>query len=94
MEDLMFDDIPKAVKLNIGRWVHIYRNKGEGYRVYDAVAELELGRILVDDREHWIYNGDVLSVEEQEEIAEALTNPQPVTNVTDWSAFPEKKDRS
>ncbi|WP_345947730.1 hypothetical protein ABDD95_12810 [Mucilaginibacter sp. PAMB04274] len=94
MEDLMFDDIPKAVKLNTGRWVHIYRNNGEGYRAYDAVAELELGRILVDDREHWIYDGDVLNVEEQEEIAEALTKPQPDTNVIDWSAFHEKKDRS
>ena len=87
----MFDDIPKAVKLSTGRWVHIYRNNGDGYRVYDAMAELEAGRILVDDQEHWVYDGAVLSVEEQEEIVEALTNPQPATNAIDWTAILGKK---
>jgi hypothetical protein len=87
MENMMFDEIPKGVKLSTGRWVHVYRNNGDGYRVHDAVDETEVGRILVDDQEHWIYDGHVLSVAEQEEIVESLKNPQPVTNVIDWTAI-------
>jgi hypothetical protein len=79
--------------LKTGRWVHVYRNNGEGYRVHDAVAGTEVGRILVDDQEHWIYDGHVLSVEEQEEIVDAFTNPQPDTNVIDWTAILGKNGR-
>lgn len=87
MENMMFDEIPKPVKLSTGRWVHVYRNNGDGYRIHDALTDLEVGRILVDDQEHWIYNGHVLSVEEQEEVVGALTGPQPDVNVIDWAAI-------
>lgn len=83
----MFDEIPKGIKLSTGRWVHVYRNNGEGYRINDALTGLEVGRILVDDQEHWIYDGQVLNVEEQEEIVESLKNPQPVANLIDWAAI-------
>ena len=83
----MFNEIPKGIKLSTGRWVHVYRNNGEGYRINDALTGLEVGRILVDDQEHWIYDGQVLNVEEQEEIVESLKNPQPVADLIDWAAI-------
>jgi hypothetical protein len=76
MKNQLFDEIPKSVKLSTGRWVHILPNTGEGYRVYDPIAELDLGRILFDAQEHWIYDSEILSIAEQEEIAGAITGHQ------------------
>jgi len=56
--------------------VHIFPDKGKGYNLYDPLAERELGRILFDEKENWIYDGDILTVEEQEEIAGAITGHQ------------------
>jgi hypothetical protein len=37
---------------------------------------MDLGRILFDAQEHWIYDGVLLTIPEQEEIAGAITGHQ------------------
>ena len=76
MKNQLSPEVPKSVKLSTGRWVHILPDTGEGYRVYDPIAELDLGRILFDAQEHWIYDGELLTIPEQEEIAGAITGHQ------------------
>jgi hypothetical protein len=44
-------------------------DNGDGYRLYDVLAEAGIGRILFDAADNWIYDGDVLTVEEQEDLA-------------------------
>ncbi|RCH56340.1 hypothetical protein DJ568_00315 [Mucilaginibacter hurinus] len=45
----------------------------ELYTAYDTTAE-NLGRILFDQENYWIYDGDNLSVAEQEQIAGFIIN--------------------
>ena len=54
-------------------WVRILPDAGEGYRLYDPLAEAELGRILFDAADHWIHDGELLTVDEQVEIAGAIS---------------------
>ena len=44
-------------------------DQGDGYQLYDALQERNIGRILFDAEGHWIYDGHVLTLDEQEEIA-------------------------
>ena len=76
MKNKLFVDLPKSVKLSTGKWVHIFPDSGEGYRLYDPIAEAELGRILFDVADHWIYDDNVLCVDEQEELAGAINGHQ------------------
>ncbi|HEK22067.1 MAG: hypothetical protein C0191_04695 [Mucilaginibacter sp.] len=76
MKNQLHDSLPKPFKTSVGRWMQIAPDKGEGYRLFDPVAEIETGRILFDDKEHWIYDGEILSVVEQEEVAGAITGHQ------------------
>jgi hypothetical protein len=73
MRNKIYPDVPKTVKTGTGKWVRIFPEEGEGYRLYDPLDELELGRILFDAQDHWIYDGELLSVPEQEEIAGAIS---------------------
>lgn len=61
------------MKARSERWVRIFPDSGKGYRLYDPLNELELGRILFDAADHWIYDGEKLSVDEQEEIAGSIS---------------------
>lgn len=65
----MFEEKPKTAKTSAARWVRILPDNGEGYDLYDALAERFIGRILFDAEDNWIYDGQVLSIEEQEEVA-------------------------
>lgn len=65
--------IPKTVKAVTERWVRIFPDTGDGYRLYDPLNEVELGRILFDASDNWIYDGGVLSVEEQIEVEGAIS---------------------
>jgi hypothetical protein len=73
MRSKLFKDIPETTRTGSGRWVRIFPDLGECYRLYDPLEELELGRLLFDADEHWIYDGRVLSVEEQEDVAGFIT---------------------
>jgi hypothetical protein len=76
MKNKIWDDLPKSVKLNTGKWVQIHLDKGEGYLLYDPIDEIELGKILFDEADHWIYDGELLSVREQEELAGSISGHQ------------------
>jgi hypothetical protein len=73
MRNNIFPDIPKIVKTDTGKWVRIFPDNGASYRLYDPLGEAELGRILFDAGDHWIYDGEVLTVGEQEEVAAAIS---------------------
>ena len=72
MRKKLFDDLPKSLKLSSGIWLHIFPDAGDGYRLYDPLEGKEMGRILFDAAENWVYDGDLLGVEEQEEAAGAI----------------------
>jgi hypothetical protein len=80
MRKKLFDDLPKSLKLSSGRWLHIFPGDGEGYRLYDPLEGVELGRIHFDQDDHWIYDGDLLTVGEQEEAAGVITGYQKEMN--------------
>jgi hypothetical protein len=72
MRSKLFTDKPKTIRTTADRWLHILPDTGEGYQLYGALEGQECGRILFDAADHWIYDGDALSVEEQEEVAGAI----------------------
>ena len=76
MRKKLFDDFPKSLKLTSGIWLHIFPDSGEGYRLFDPLEGEELGRIHFDQEDNWIYDGDVLSIEEQKEAAGAISGYQ------------------
>ena len=73
MRSKLFEDKPETARTNAGRWVRIMPDEGNGYRLYDLLSESGIGRILIDAGDNWIYDGRVLMVEEQEEIAGFIT---------------------
>ena len=72
MRKKLFDDLPKSRKLSSGIWLHIFPDDGEGYGLYDPLEGNEMGRILFDKADNWIYDGDLLDVADQEEAAGAI----------------------
>ncbi|HZZ74608.1 MAG TPA: hypothetical protein VFE04_01725 [Puia sp.] len=80
MRKKLFDDLPKSLKLRSGIWIHIFPGSGEGYRLFDPLEGTEMGRILFDEEGDWIYDGDLLGVEEQEEAAGAISGYQKEMN--------------
>lgn len=80
MRKKLFDDLPKSLKLSSGKWLHIFPDRGDGYRLYDPLEGKEMGRILFDKADNWIYEGDLLTVDEQEEAAGAITGYQKEMN--------------
>jgi hypothetical protein len=80
MRKKLFDDLPKSLKLNSGRWLHIFPDDGDGYRVFDPLEGEELGRVRFDANDHWIYDGEVLCVGEQEQATGAITGYQKEMN--------------
>lgn len=73
MRSKLFEERPKTAQTGTERWVRILPDNGEGYLLYDAMEDRYLGRILVDDAENWIYDGEVLTIAEQEDLAGAIT---------------------
>ena len=59
------------------RWVRILPDEGEGYQLYDLLAERSVGRLLFDADDNWIYDGGALNIDEQEDVAGFITgNPK------------------
>ena len=56
MRSKLFKQRPKTAKTSAERWVRVFPDNGAGYRLFDP-----------DD--HWIYDGELLTVDEQEDIA-------------------------
>jgi hypothetical protein len=52
----------------------ISKNRGQCYELYTAFAHSSdyLGRILFDEEGYWIYDGNDLSVTEQEQVAQFI----------------------
>jgi len=69
MKSQLFHEKPKTVQTSAKRWVRILPDVGEGYALHDLIEGEFLGRILVDDRDFWIYDGNALDLEEQDEVA-------------------------
>lgn len=76
MKSKLFKDVPKTTRTGAERWVRIYPDEGDGHRLFDALHEAELGRILFDADGNWIYDGEMLDVYEQEEVAGVITGHQ------------------
>ena len=76
MRKKLFDDLPKSLKLTSGTWLRIFPDRGDGYRLYDPLEGREMGRLLFDEAGNWVYDGDLLSVDEQEEAAGAISGYQ------------------
>lgn len=76
MRKKLFDDLPKSLKLSSGNWLHIFPDSGEGYRLFDPLEGREMGRILFDERNDWVYDGELLTVDEQQEAAGAISGYQ------------------
>jgi len=76
MKNLIYERTPKSLKLSSGSWVQI-SFENDGYRLYDPIDELELGRILMDEKEQWIYDGRILTIVESEEVANAIKSHEP-----------------
>ncbi|OKS88715.1 hypothetical protein [Mucilaginibacter polytrichastri] len=73
MKNKLFHDLPKTVRISTGKWLYILPNKGGGYLLYDPINEKEMGRILMNDADQWIYDGEQLRVYEAEEVACTIT---------------------
>ena len=80
MRKKLFDNVPKSLKLSSGNWLHISPDSGEGHRLFDPLEGMEMGRILFYDGGNWVYDGELLKVEEQEEAAGAISGYQKEMN--------------
>ncbi|WP_090463606.1 hypothetical protein [Mucilaginibacter sp. OK268] len=69
MRSKLFQEKPKMAKIGGERWVRIIPDTGEGYLLYDVLQEVSIGCILFDADDNWIYDGESLTVDEQEEAA-------------------------
>ncbi|SEO08651.1 hypothetical protein SAMN05192574_105251 [Mucilaginibacter gossypiicola] len=76
MRSKLFTDKPETVKTGSERWVRIVPNGDATYSLFDLLNEIYLGRILFDEDHNWIYDGRLLSVDDQEDIAAKLTGSQ------------------
>jgi hypothetical protein len=69
MKSKLFRERPQTAKFSSEKWVRIFPDTGSGHRLYDPLNDIELGRILVDANDNWIYDGEILDVYEQEAVA-------------------------
>ncbi|RFZ85190.1 hypothetical protein DYU05_06200 [Mucilaginibacter terrenus] len=76
MKSKLIEEKPETAKTSANRWVRIFPDQGDGYPLYDALQECNIGRILFDADGNWIYDGTALNIEEQEEIAGAISGNQ------------------
>jgi hypothetical protein len=76
MKSRLFEEKPKTAKTSAERWVRIFPDRGDGYQLYDALQERNIGRLLFDADGNWIYDGTVLNIAEQEEVAGFISGNQ------------------
>ncbi|WP_432328024.1 hypothetical protein ACRQ5D_33935 [Mucilaginibacter sp. P25] len=73
MRSKLFEEKVESVKTASGRWVQLVPDATGGYWLYEPLPERKLGRLLFDQEGHWIYDGDLLDVGEQEDVAAVVT---------------------
>lgn len=73
MRSKLSGEKPKTAKLSQEKWMRVMPDKGDGYHLYDVFQEAAIGRILFDANDHRIYDRNVLTVAEQEDIAGFIT---------------------
>jgi hypothetical protein len=76
MRSKLFDDRVVSVKTGSGRWIRLVPDTIGSYCLYEPLPELQLGKLLFDQQENWIYDGDLLNVSEQEDVAAVITGCQ------------------
>lgn len=76
MRSKLFKDKPKRVQISTQRWVLTVPDQGRVYLLYDCLDGSELGRILLDEVGNWIYDGRILTIAEQEEVAGDYRQPK------------------
>lgn len=76
MKSRLFEETSKTLKTSAGKWVRILPDNGDGYNLIDLVEGAPLGRLLVDGQGRWIYDGDNLGLNEQDEVAGQITGHQ------------------
>ncbi len=80
MKSQLFEESPKTLQTYAGRWVCIMPDSGSTYTLHDLVHGTALGQILVDEQDNWIYDGSLLDIDEQEEVAGKITGYQKEMN--------------
>jgi hypothetical protein len=80
MKSRLFEEKPKTAKTSAERWVRIFPDQGDGYQLYDALQERNIGRVLFDPNGNWIYDGTVLNIREQEDVAGFISGYQKEMN--------------
>jgi hypothetical protein len=80
MRSKLFVEKQERMRTDSERWVRVLPDNGEGYRLYDVLRESYLGRILFDSGDNWIYDGVILSVDEQEDVAGFITGNEKEMN--------------
>lgn len=76
MKSKLFSEKPERTQISTERWVRILPDKGAGYQLHDALEERFIGRILFDADGFWIYDGAILTVDEQEDVAGFISGNQ------------------
>lgn len=76
MRSKLFRERPEKIKTDKDRWVRIVPVEDDAYHLYDLLQEVYLGRILFDRENNWVYDGGVLNVYEQEDIAGKISGNQ------------------
>jgi hypothetical protein len=69
MKSKLLKEKPKTAQISTKKWIRILPDKGKCYQLDDALQECFIGSILFDADDNWIYDGNVLNVEEQEDVA-------------------------
>lgn len=69
MSSKLFHEKPARIQISSERWVLVLPDTGNDYQLQDALSGRGLGRILFDNNNNWIYDGNTLTVGEQEEVA-------------------------
>ena len=77
MRSKLFAEKPKVLKTDSGRWVKILPGGNGVYVLHDGLGGDTLGRLLFDNKNYWIYDGRLLSVAEQEELAGYIHGYEP-----------------
>jgi hypothetical protein len=76
MRSKLFKESTINVKTASGRWVRIVPETTSSYQLFEPLYEQELGKLLFDQEDNWIYDGQLLDVSEQEDVAAVLTGCQ------------------
>lgn len=76
MKSRWFNEKPKTIQTSAGRWIRIMPDEGNGYLLFDLTSGRQAGRIMVDEQNYWVYDGSILGLDEQDEVAGQIVGYQ------------------